>query len=148
MATTTKLAGEVAGDAEATGWWARPSHRLAVATLATALPLTALGWFTGVSRMLDWLGGGLLVVLFWPLLVIAAGLALILILVLLAAMTESHSDAAEGAGLVIVGGGSWGVRYYKWLARVRHPGLWGVGLRAGAAFARLWGLTAPIPRAR
>lgn len=108
----------------------------------------------GVRRIAYGALAALVVAGLWPLLVLLGGFAAFMILAVLVGLAGGDGvgdvglgDASEGA---VRGGAKLAAVYYRFLARLRHPVLWGVGAGAVAGTAVVWAILAlyVVPRER
>jgi hypothetical protein len=128
---------------------ARFARSLLLTIIVVAAGVVALGWFTGVRRVMHGALLSLAVGAFLPFVVVAAGIALSLLVVVLgllaALLAEGGVEVPHDAGASV---GELGLRlvgpYYRFLARRRHPVFWGVPIGALAGGLGLWALLATI----
>jgi hypothetical protein len=118
----------------------RGPRLVAATTLAVALGVLIVGWTTGLRAVLH--GALLSLALFalLPFAIIAAGVTATLLAALALAITAAFHGAAPDSDVSAMGetavraGGGLIPRYYRFLARRRHPLFWGIpaGLLLGA----------------
>jgi hypothetical protein len=132
-----------------TAWWKARGRTFFLTAVAVALVLVVVGWVTGLRATMHVAFLALATVAFLPFVLVAGGLlvvmALGLFIGLVSAAAHEHPPGVDGLAEVVVKGGHWfGARYYRLIARQRHPVFWGVP--AGALFGALvlWALIAAI----
>jgi len=125
-------------------WWKVHGRRFALAAAITASGVVGVGWLTGAR---DVMYGALLsfaIAALLPLVIIAAGVALIMLVVLVTAIAAAVGDPADPSGAIdggvgmIEGGARLAPRYYAFLSRRRHPAFWGIGLGVLLGGLILW----------
>jgi hypothetical protein len=131
------------------GWFHWHGRRFLLAVAITASIVVAAGWLTGLR---DVMHGALLAVAvaaLLPLVIIGAGLVIILGTIVIAAVAAAFADVAidpsppiEGGIAIAEGGARLAPRYYRFLARQRHPVFWGIGAGTLLGGLILWAVLA------
>ena len=110
---------------------------------AVALAVLAAGWFTGLRAVAHGAMITVAVLALLPLIIIGGGLLLILLLTLVMALFGGEdADGGMAADGVVEAGGWLLPRYYRFLARQRHPVFWGVPTGTLLGGLLLWAVLA------
>jgi hypothetical protein len=117
----------------------------ACSATATSIALVLTGWLTGMREVMHGTLLALAIVAFFPFVLVATGLmlglGLSLLVILLSIFAGGDPGPLPDDMGPVVEGGAWLVpRYYRFWARRRHPGLWGVPFGGLAGCLLLGGL--------
>lgn len=135
-----------------TAWWKVRGRSFLGAVGVASVSVVGVGWITGLRSVMHGAILSIATVALLPFVVIAGGLLLLMVagfvLGCVATLTGEPPAVDHGlyaAGEVLLGGGRWFARrYYRFIARQRHPLAWGVP--AGVLFGglMLWVLIAAL----
>lgn len=133
-------------------WWAVRGRSFLGTAAVTSVTIVVIGWMTGLRAVMHAAILSVATVALLPFVLVASGLLLLMgigfVFALLASLGGEHlaiDHGLYGAGELWVGGGRWfASRYYRFMARQRHPLFW--GFPAGVLFGGLilWALIAAL----